>query len=548
MVNNYKKILTIEELVNFCEERKLFAFSSKESGYPLAVKISTMFEEVENTDENHKGMMKLKFRIFHTGLNRNGSFVSENAAKKAMKTIADRPILAAIHQLNDGTWDFEGHEIELIKNENGETEYHYIESQVGSFTSEPAFWEHDDSLDKDYVCAYAYIPEEYTKAAEIIRNKNGTKNSCELVVNEFSYNAKEHYLDLTDFFVNGSTLLGRKADGTEIGEGMIGSRADICDFSVENNSAITESNAIEVLEKIKTALSTFNIQENSGKEETQVEDTKQFEEEVIETELESTNGEEEVTTEDASDVTTPETEEVAEEVTMSEEESINESSEDESVEDESIEVETPIEDTTEFSVTVNGETKTFSVSLNDKLNALYSLVNETYSELDDDFYDVVVFEDTKTIEMHGYFRGKSYRQSYKTKKDNYQLIGDRVEISAVWMTADEEAKFNSMKENYSVISDKLQKYEEEPQKAEILSSQKYSYVADTDEFVALQENHFDMSVEDVTKKADEILLSYAESGSLKFSVDEKIEKPVVKSVSLFCGKKKESRYGSLFSK
>lgn len=547
-MNNYKKILTIEELVNFCEERKLFAFSSKESGYPLAVKISTMFEEVENTDENHKGMMKLKFRIFHTGLNRNGSFVSENAAKKAMKTIADRPILAAIHQLNDGTWDFEGHEIELIKNENGETEYHYIESQVGSFTSEPAFWEHDDSLDKDYVCAYAYIPEEYTKAAEIIRNKNGTKNSCELVVNEFSYNAKEHYLDLTDFFVNGSTLLGRKADGTEIGEGMIGSRADICDFSVENNSAITESNAIEVLEKIKTALSTFNIQENSGKEETQVEDTKQFEEEVIETELESTNGEEEVTTEDASDVTTPETEEVAEEVTMSEEESINESSEDESVEDESIEVETPIEDTTEFSVTVNGETKTFSVSLNDKLNALYSLVNETYSELDDDFYDVVVFEDTKTIEMHGYFRGKSYRQSYKTKKDNYQLIGDRVEISAVWMTADEEAKFNSMKENYSVISDKLQKYEEEPQKAEILSSQKYSYVADTDEFVALQENHFDMSVEDVTKKADEILLSYAESGSLKFSVDEKIEKPVVKSVSLFCGKKKESRYGSLFSK
>lgn len=545
MVNNYKKILTIEELVNFCEERKLFAFSSKESGYPLAVKISTMFEEVENADENHKGMMKLKFRIFHTGLNRNGSFVSENAAKKAMKTIADRPILAAIHQLNDGTWDFEGHEIELIKNENGETEYHYIESQVGSFTSEPAFWEHDDSLDKDYVCAYAYIPEEYTKAAEIIRNKNGTKNSCELVVNEFSYNAKEHYLDLTDFFVNGSTLLGRKADGTEIGEGMIGSRADICDFSVENNSAITESNAIEALEKIKTALSTFDIQENSGKEETQVEDTKQFEEEVVETELESTNGEEEVTTEDASDVTTPETDEV----TMSEEESTDdESTEDTATEDESVEDETPAEDVTEFSVTVNGETKTFSVSLNDKLNALYSLVNETYSEIDDDFYDVVVFEDTKTIEMHGYFRGKSYRQSYKVKKDNYQLMGDRVEISAVWMTADEEAKFNSMKENYSVISDKLQKYEEEPQKAEILASQKYSYVADTEEFVALQADHFDMSVEDVTKKADEILLSYAENGNLKFSTEENNEKPVVKSVSLFTNKKNESRYGNLFSK
>lgn len=536
MVNDYKKILTIEELVNFCEKQKLFTFSSKESGYPLAVKISTMFEEVENVDENHKGMMKLKFRIFHTGLNRNGSFVSENAAKKAMKTISDRPVLAAIHQLNDGTWDFEGHEIELIKNENGETEYHYIESQVGSFTSEPAFWEHDDNLGKDYVCAYAYIPEEYTKAAEIIRNKNGTKNSCELVVNEFSYNAKEHYLDLTDFFVNGSTLLGRKADGTEIGEGMVGSRADICDFSVENNSAITENNAIEVLEKIKTALSTFDIQENSGKEENQVEDNKPVEMEV---ELESTTGEE-VTTDEDTSVVTPETEDFQ-------------------TEDTEVDVENNTGDETEtessgdavdaqFTVNINGKTMTYSVSLNDKLNAMYGLVNETYGELDDDYYDVVMFDDTKTVEMHGWFRGKSYRQSYKVKKDNYQLVGDRVEISAVWMTADEEAKFNSMKENYSVISNKLQKYEDEPKKVEILASQKYGYIADTEEFTALQADHFDMSIEDVTKKADEILLSYAESGSLKFSIDEKVEKPTVKSVSLFCGKKKESRYGSLFSK
>ena len=29
-----------------------------------------------------------------------------------MNTIADRPVLAAIHQLDDGSWDFEGHEME----------------------------------------------------------------------------------------------------------------------------------------------------------------------------------------------------------------------------------------------------------------------------------------------------------------------------------------------------------------------------------------------------------------------------------------------------
>ena len=553
MVNNYKKVLTMDELVKFCKEQKLLSFSSKQAGYPLAVKVPTTFEIEENTDENHRGMMRLKFRIFHTGLNRNGSFVSENAAKKAMSTIADRPVLAAIHQLDDGTWDFEGHEIEVITNENGETEYNYIESQVGSFTSEPAFWEHDDKLDKDYVCAYAYISEEYTKAAEIIREKNGSKNSCELVIDELAYNAKENYLDLTEFYVNGSTLLGRKADGTEIGEGMLGSRADIADFSIENNSVCSNDNAIEVIEKIKDVLSNFSIDKNSGKEETQVEDLEKFEEvaeENIAMEEESTEGE--ATAENAEDATdvTP-TEEVTEEFEADAETDANDDANNDANEesdDANSEEDEPSEDIAEFSVTLNGETKTFALSLNDKINALYNLVNETYGELDDDYYDVVVFEDTKTVEMHGWFRGKSYKQSYKTKKDDFSLVGDRVPISAVWMTDDEKAAFEKMKADFAVISDRLQKYEDEPKKSEILESTKYSYVAGTEEFKTLINDHFDISVEDLTKKADEILLEYAENGKLKFSTEIENKEEKVKSIQFNTGRKTVSRYGNLFNK
>ena len=537
-----KKLLTLADLHDYFSSigrDQKFSCNDDEKIIHVQVDGNLKFSK----DDNIEGLFPVNLQLCSVGDNLNNSRITESAMKKALSTAKFKAILGYIYKDDNGDPQFMGHNMHIEDNK-----IVYDEIPIGVIVEE-ATLAYDEEYKKDFAYSRGYIFEEYTDAKEILEREQSCDVSVEIAVKELSYSAKDNILVLDDFYFTGVTILGKdEVTGADVKPAMPGSKITLENFTAENNSVVSESNAIEVLEKIKTALSTFNIQENSGKEETQVEDTKQFEEEVVETELESTNGEEEVTNEDASDVTTPETEEVTEEVTMSEEESVDESSEDGSVDDESAEVEAPVEDVAEFSVTVNGETKTFSVSLNDKLNALYSLVNETYSELDDDFYDVVVFEDTKTIEMHGWFRGKSYRQSYKVKKDNYQLIGDRVEISAVWMTADEEAKFNSMKENYSVISDKLQKYEEEPQKAEILSSQKYSYVADTDEFVTLQENHFDMSVEDVTKKADEILLSYAESGSLKFSVDENIEKPVVKSVSLFANKKKEGRYGSLFSK
>lgn len=198
-----KRILTEDDLLRFCQEQRFTKFNSEDAGYQLALKVPTTFEIDNAVDDNHRGMMKLKIRIFHTGLNRNKSYVSKASAEKAMNTIADRPVLAAIHQLDDGTWDFKGHEVEIVKNDKGSEELRYIESQVGSFSSTPAFWEHDDDLDKDYVCAYAYVSENYTKTCEIIRAKQGTKNSCELFINDLSYNAKEKYLELNDFYVNG---------------------------------------------------------------------------------------------------------------------------------------------------------------------------------------------------------------------------------------------------------------------------------------------------------------------------------------------------------
>ena len=206
MSNKYKRILTVEDLVQFCKEQQFHHFNAKESGYKLSVQVPATFEATE-TDDDHRGMMKLKIKVFHTGLNRNGTYVSREAAEAAMPTIKNRPVLAAIHQLDNGEWDFESHNIKIVEDENGNQTYEYEERQIGSFAESEPFFEHDDEVDKDFICAYAYIPEEYTRATEIIERKNGTKNSVELSIEELSFNAKESYLCLDKFYISGSTLL-----------------------------------------------------------------------------------------------------------------------------------------------------------------------------------------------------------------------------------------------------------------------------------------------------------------------------------------------------
>ena len=274
-----KKIMTLDNLYQFfVEQNKSFNFSSKESGSPIVVTTNGYF--ATDTDDM-PGMMKLKFKVCHTDTNRNGSHISNENMEKAMPTLKYRPILAYIHELKDGTKDFYAHNITIVENEDGEEEIVYVEKQVGCFTADDPWLEYDEEQDKTYVMAYSVIPEEYTEAAEIIRRKNGTKVSCELVINELAYNAKEKYLDLTDFYFGGCTLLGCDGDGNEIGEGMLGSRADIADFCHKEPVFTYQDKLIEVLDKLNITLSNFNIKQSE--EEGGDEEMNHFEEEVVET-------------------------------------------------------------------------------------------------------------------------------------------------------------------------------------------------------------------------------------------------------------------------
>ena len=567
-----KKLLTEDDLLNFCQEQKFVKFNSKDTGYQLALKVPTTFEVDNAVDENHRGMMRLKFRIFHIGLNRNKSYVSKDAAEKAMNTIADRPVLAAIHQLADGTWDFEGHEMEIVKDDKGNEELRYIESQVGSFSSEPAFWEHDDNLDKDYVCAYAYISEEYTKACEIIRAKQGSKNSCELFIDELSYNAKEKYLELNDFYVNASTLLGSHDDGTEIqegmegssldqislAEGMEGSRADIADFSVNNNSVKFDKDEkmIELLENLNKTLSNFN------KEQTPV----QTQSEEGGTNNKMTKFEELLAKygKTAEDVTFDYTEMSDEELEAKFAEMFDNDNSDGDNSDNGKSGEpsndgegaSDPDDDEGGSQTFEKIVRTYEISHEDTRYALYNLL-APYEESDNDYYYISNVFDSYFV-YEGWCTDKIYRQNYTKDGDNVSFDGERIELFRELLTASEKAELESMRSNYAALKEfkeTAEKNELHAQKEAIINADNYSVLTEKDsdgnyvnaDFAELVKTMDNYSVEDFETKVKVMHSDYMSAHANFSSVDTKKNTNSVKILTNMNKKSKPKKnYGNLF--
>lgn len=579
-----KRLLTIDDLYNFCQTNKFTHFSDKQSGYQLSVQIPSTFEVEESKDT--EGLLRLKIRILHTGLNRNGSFVSKESAEKHKNSFKNRPLLAHIHQLDDGTWDFESHNINIVEDENGEEQIEYVEKQIGNFTEDELWFETDKETGYEYLCGYAVVPEEYTRAADIIRAKNGrTKNSCELNIREMSYNCKDNYLELIDWYASASTLLGKTDDGVEIGEGMLGSRADIADFSQENNSLFSnDSKIIEILSEMNKKLDSFNI--NNSKEggteivfekllkkynKTKADITFEYEglsdeelEALFAEHFEDTNKKKKVSGDDSSAVASGEEGTSSEENGDDPDEPENEpedNPDNESGEDDGEESgEEPGEDSGEESGENSGDesgentetySKTFELSHSDIRSGLYALL-APYEEEDNEWYWITdVYDDHFVYE--GWSSEHLYDQKYSRDGDNIKFEGERVHLNVEYLTDSELVTLNEMRSNYSQIQSKLASYEAEPEKMAILKSDCYSQISETEAFKDLikQETHFEMSVEDVQAKADSMLLEFAKTNKIEFLSTEDGKKSV--GMKLFGNPSKKtakqsSRYGGLFSK
>lgn len=536
-MNTNKKILTLSDLEQFYSKyKRSTCFSSKKTGYQLAVQIPATFEAEEYKDDT---MLFCNVKLFHIGLNRNHSCVTEDAAKKAMKTIAYKPILANFCEI-DGERDFTAHDM-IIKDSSIE----YIERQIGCFTADEPYIERDEDLGVDFVYAKCAIPREYTDAVDIIERKNGTKVSVELLINEMQYNAKEKYLELTDVVVQGATCLGRNPEtGAFVEEGMLGARLDIADFSQSNNSLFanqteeTNQKLIETLEKLNETLTKFNIEDSKSNEIYGKEEQKSMNEEIkveeevteVETVEETAETVEEFTEENVEEVVEETADETVEEVTETEEftEEVAETETDETVEEgtpevgeetaETVEVvETAevaeVEETTdevkfeliEKSFEVDGRkfSISFELSHSDIAYGLYTLL-ESYCDLDNEWYDIRAVYDDRFV-FQGWFTGKIYGQKYTKDGDTVALDGERFELFEELLTATEKSELELIRSNYSAIQTELSTYkaaEEKADKMTVFEDENYAQFLETPEFKELMESVDQYSKEELEDKAN----------------------------------------------
>ena len=577
-----KKLLTLDQLVEFCYSHKFYNFDSKENGHRIYVQVPDMIEFVESDEDKDfmkEGLMFCPVRVCHTLNNRNKSYISESNMKKALSSLAYRPLLGMIHQLDDGTWDFHSHDMDIVENDDGTYEIEYLESQIGTFTADKPKLVYDEDKDKTYVEANVVIPTEYSRAAEIIKRKGGTKVSCELAIDKMSYDADNKWLVLEDFIFSGVTCLGSEKDGTEIKEGMEGSRLGIEDF--QNNSLFDfydkNEKLIETLVKLNETLHNFNIDQNiqkGGLKMTKFEELlnkygKSLEDidfeydglsdEELEAKFDEVFGEtEELERKKDDDVQEEESNEVfgdddpdADPDTGDDKDDDEEKDEvviddDETPESKKIAQNSAIPES--YSITMSdGSIKTFALSLQDKISALTVLVNETYGESDDCWYDVIVYD--KNIVMSDWWSGRAYRQDYKVRSEVYSLVGDRVPVHSIFVTDDEEKALDELRANFASTSEELEKYhqaEERVKKQEVISSEDYALISDREEFKEIDIDSY--SLDELKNHLDEILLKSVKEGNINFAAKSEEEKEPSKKLFGIPTHKKKGRYGSIFKK
>ena len=446
-------------------------------------------------------------------------------------------------------------------------------------------------MDKTYVVARVAIPESYTRCADIIREKNGTKVSCELIVYECSYNAKEKYLQLDNFEFAGCTCLGAEKDGTPIGEGMLGSKITLEDFSEENNSLIKfNEKMVELqarLEKLETAC--FDNKNNSKEGGNNVNMNKfeelcqkygktvdditfdyenMSDEELVEAfakafdDTDTTDG----TTDNTSTEDTPSTDEGVEPTNDESTESTKDDSKEDSTTDES--TTTPSDDevkkkvdnsvsnnTVEYSFVKDGEIKKFAVSLQDKIYAIQDLVNATYAEADNTYYGVTVYDDY--VIMCDWWSGRYYKQTYDSKEDNYSLTGDRVEVYVEFVTADEQKELDDMRSNYAELKafkKTVEKNELHEKREKILADERYESISTKDkegnfvnkDFAELYKNMDNYSLAELETQVKVIHSDFiAEHSTFSASTEEK-KSTSKKQFANPSKVVKSSRYGKLF--
>ena len=542
----WRKLLTLDDLAEFCKKNKFSHFSANEAGGPLIVHTPAQFEA---TDVSKNGLLPVKLQACHTGLNRNKSKISEESMAAALPSFSNRPILGYIHRLDDGTWDFYAHNMELEEKEDGDVNVNYLEVPVGIIPEScNAQIVYDELKEKSYVNVNGYIFEEYTKAADILRAKGTAKVSVELAIEDMSWNSDEDCLNINSFYFMGVTILGRDDEGTIIEEGMAGSNITLGSFSQEQNSAISEnlqSKMVEILSKLNDVLDRFNDTTNS--EEKGGNDTMDKFNELLDL-YGLTEDEVDFEVEGFSD----EELEAAFTEAFGDAEEFKKKRKCSSEDDDDPEEDYAGCGKKKKKCSVNSETGTveFELSHDDIRMALYSLINanidcDSYAWICEVYDDHFIYQ-KETYSDNGY-DSKYYKQNYSKTDEDVSLSGDPVEVFTEFVTESEKMALDMIRSQYEELKAFKDQYDAEQLKAqreEILESAEYAEIKDTDEFKALVAESDKYSVDELKVKAD---LLFADAMKKKFNFAAQPEKKHSVGINFNAKPSKKSTYGNLFA-
>lgn len=581
-----KKLLYLSDLYNyFVSQNKNVRFSSEDNDTTIVVHIDEPLTYSQNEDNELN--MYCPIRLCHTLSNVNKTHISDKSMKDAIPTAYNMPILGYIYKDDNDEYQFAGHE--FFVNDDDELVFEEQPCGVIPESADLKLVKYDGD-DKSYLEGVGIIWRTYSKASDIIEREKELSVSVELMVDELSFDAENKELIIEKFRFSGVTILGKdRYTGKDIQPGMVNSEISISDFSETNNSVFSQNEkVIKLLSELNEKLDGLNIDnQNSkegGNEPLKKEFDEQAEEEIKDTpSMENFDGDGEPEGGDDPEGTdyyeepegenNPEPEDNSESLTADSDPEDDDSDDDDSANDDSSDDDSgddepegiPLgqrddDDTAggskkKYSVEVTSDDKVhqFAVSLQAKIEALYTLVNDTYAEQDGVMYDCEVFDDDKYVIMSSWWTNDAYKQSYKVKKDVYSLVGDRVPVKAIWCTEDEQKALENMRANYSSIEEKLSQYESEPEKIEVLESEEYAQIRETDAYkeLANRDTYFSMSKDELAQKLDACLLEYAKHNKIEFSA---IEPKQVVSVKLFGNLSKkgseitQGRYGGIFKK
>ena len=562
-----KRLRYIEDLYDFYSNKykRSTKFSAEKTGEPLVVQVHGRIN-FDESNKNKDGLLPVHLQSCHTDLNVNGSNIESSVMEAALPSFSNRPILGYIHKVTtdenpEGQWEFYSHN--MHEDENGDVVYD--EYPIGIIPEScNAQLVYDEEKKKTYCEVDGYIFEEYSKAAEILQREEECSVSVELSIRELSYDAKQKFLNIEDFWFSGVTILGKTPQGNEVKPGMTGSNIKLADFSSKNNSLFEdyESKMVELqarIENLETAC--FNKEQNSSvrtlsKEGGNKESMTKFEELLA-----KYNKTVEDVTFDYSELSDEELEAKFAEVFGEDNNTDGDNSGDNTVNEPSNDNEGDEENTTEPEGTTDGDnegegqnfenmTKTFEISHDDIRYALYNLLS-SYEDADNEWYYITGVYDSYFV-YESWDGGKIYGQKYT--KDNVSFDGERYNLHKEYLTDSEYTEIQDMRSNYSSVVEELNTYKSAEvfaDKMTVFDDEAYSEYLDTDEFKALmsEDSVNKYSKEELSEKADATLGKLVKKNKTFSFAGETPQKKHVSRVAFNAEKETEDTYkpyGDLF--